>query len=162
MAKILIVDDERDTCKMISDILGEEGFLVDRAHNGESAIKKIKRNKYDLMILDYKLPGISGLTVLKEAKQKRPKLQIIVFSAYGNEDIKRKAKELGAVNFLDKPFNIKKLVRIVEKNILKDKPRLTAPRRGFSPHPKSGILTKGGKNHASRKSNRLFKPSGSH
>jgi len=111
---------------------------VDRAYSGESGVTKIKRKKYDLMILDYKLPGISGLTVLEEAKQKRPKLQIIVFSAYGNEDIKRKAKELGAVNFLDKPYDVKKLVRIVKK-ILRNNARLTAPRRGFSPHSKSGI-----------------------
>ena len=117
--KMLIVEDERDTCKLISDILEEEGFLLDRAHEGESAIKKIKRKKYDFMILDYKLPGISGLEVLEEANKIRPKLRVIMISAYGNEDIKAKAKELGAVNFLDKPYDVKKLVRVVKKNIKK-------------------------------------------
>jgi len=116
---MLIVEDERDTCKLISDILEEEGFLLDRAHEGESAIKKIKRKKYDFMILDYKLPGISGLEVLEEANKIRPKLRVIMISAYGNEDIKAKAKELGAVNFLDKPYDVKKLVRVVKKNIKK-------------------------------------------
>lgn len=72
------------------------------------------------MILDYKLPGISGLEVLKEANQIRPKLPAIMISAYGNKNIKAKAKELGAVNFFDKPFDVKKLVRNV-KNVLANK-----------------------------------------
>lgn len=137
MVKILIVEDQRDTNKLIADILEEEGFLMDRAYEGESAIKKIKRKKYDFMILDYKLPGISGLEVLEEANKIRPKIRVIMISAYGNEDIKAKAKELGAVNFLDKPYDVKKLVRIVKKN-LKDNMRLTAPQRD-SPLFKSGI-----------------------
>lgn len=75
MVKILIVEDERDTSKLIADILEEEGFLMDRAYEGESAIKKIKRKKYDFMILNYKLPGISGLEVLEEANKIRPKIR---------------------------------------------------------------------------------------
>jgi len=130
MDKILIVEDDVDMCNLLSDIFKEEGFLTDKAHDGKSAIMKIKRHKYDLMILDYKLPGSSELTILEEAKQIRPKLMVMMISAYGNEYIKAKAKELGAIGFLDKPFDVKKLVRKV-KNILakKNKTRLTAPHR---------------------------------
>lgn len=117
MLKILVVDDDRDMCNVISDILKEEGFLADRAYDAESAIRRIKRKKYDLMVVDYKLPGISGLAVLKEAKQIRPKLRVMMISAYGNEYVKVKAKELGSVNFLDKPFDVKKLVRNIKKYI---------------------------------------------
>jgi len=122
MANILIVEDDRDMCNVISDILKEEGYMVDRVYAAESVTKKIKRKKYDLMILDYKLPGSSGLTVLEEAKQIRPKLRVMMISAYGNEYVKAKAKELGSVNFLDKPFDLKKLVRNVKK-ILANKKR---------------------------------------
>jgi DNA-binding response OmpR family regulator len=141
VTKILIVEDERDACKLISDILEEEGFLVDRSYKGESAIKKIKRKKYDLVIVDHKLPGISGLEFLEEANKITPKLRVMMISAYGNKDVKAKAKELGAVKFLDKPYYAKKLVRIVKKILTnkKDNMRLTAPRREFSPHSKSGI-----------------------
>jgi len=138
MDNILIVEDDLDMCNLLSDILEEECFLTDKAHDGKSAIRKIKRHKYDLMILDYKLPGSSGLVVLEEAKQIRQKLMVMMISAYGNEHIKAKAKKLGAIGFLDKPFDVEKLVRKV-KNILakKNKMRLTAPRRGFSPHKKA-------------------------
>lgn len=122
MINILIVEDDRDMCNVISDILKEEGYMVDRVYVAESVTKKIKRKKYDLMILDYKLPGSSGLTVLEEAKQIRPKLRVMMISAYGNEYVKAKAKELGSVNFLDKPFDLKKLVRNVKK-ILANKKR---------------------------------------
>lgn len=67
------------------------------------------------MILDYKLPGSSGLTVLEKVSQIRPKLQVMMISAYGDEYAKSKAKELGAAKFLDKPFDVKKLVRNVKK-----------------------------------------------
>jgi DNA-binding response OmpR family regulator len=118
---MLIVEDERETRSLISDILEEEGFLVDRAHEGESAIKKIKRKKYDFMILDYKLPGISGLEVLEEANKIRPKLRVIMISAYGNDYVKAKAKELGAFCFLDKPIAIKELLQSVKERLADEK-----------------------------------------
>ena len=122
MANILVVEDDRDMCKVISDILKEEGYLVDIAYDPELAMRKIKRKKYHLMILDYKLPGSSGLIVLEEAKQIRPKLRVMMISAYGNEYVKAKAKELGSVNFLDKPFDVKKTVKNIKK-ILSNKKR---------------------------------------
>lgn len=113
--RVLLVDNDRDMCRVISDVLKQEAIKVNIAYDGESALAKVKKQPYDLMLLDYKLPGISGLTVLEKIHQIRPSLKTIMISAFGNESTKARAKELGAYAFLDKPFNIKGLVKVVKK-----------------------------------------------
>jgi len=120
--KILVVDDERDICRMISNILKEEGYKVDKAYDGEQAIRKIKARGYNLMLLDYKLPDIDGINVLKEIRRIEPSLNIIMISAYGSPSIKSTAKKLGAYRFLDKPFDLNRLIKIV-KDALTEKVR---------------------------------------
>ena len=117
MNRVLVVDDNRDLGKLTSEILKERGFRVNIAFDGVSALAKIKQEPYDLMILDYRLPGISGLTVLEKTQQIRPNLKTIMISAFGNESTKARAKELGAYAFLDKPFNIDGLVKVVKKSL---------------------------------------------
>ena len=114
---------------MISNILKDEGYSVSIAYDGEAAVAKIKKYPYDVMVLDYKLFRMSGLEVLEKACQIRPLIKTIMISAYGDSFTKARAKELGAYYFLDKPFNINRLIRTV-KNILVKKTgmRLTAPR----------------------------------
>ena len=96
-------------------MLSEAGIKVNIAYDGESALAKAKKHHYDLMLLDYKLPGISGLTVLEKIHQIRPSLKTIMISAFGDASTRARAKELGAYAFLDKPFNIDKLVKVVKK-----------------------------------------------
>ena len=119
--RILIVDDEKDMCNIISKFIKEEGYLSEIAHDGKRALRKIKNKTYDLIILDYKLPDISGLEVLGEIGRLRPKLPVIMISAYGNDDVKEKASKLGAVTFLDKPFDISKLVTIIRIQLANEK-----------------------------------------
>lgn len=88
-----------------------ERYAVDVAYDGESALRKIKTERYDLMILEYKLPGIAGLQVLEEVLQINPSLVAIVISAFGSASVRSKAKELGAYDFLDKPFDINELLK---------------------------------------------------
>ena len=120
VVKVLIVDNDRDMCKVIADILKEEGVSVSIASNGEAALKKIEKQSCDAMILDYKLSGISGLTVLEKARQLRPSITTIMISGYGNSAVRKRAQGLGAYAFLDKPFNIKVLAKVVKK-ALKEK-----------------------------------------
>ena len=122
MDKILVVDDERDICRMISNILKEEGYKVDKAYDGEQAIRKVKARGYNLMLLDYKLPDIDGINVLKEIRRIKPSLKVIMISAYGSPSIKSMAKKLGAYRFLDKPFDLNRLIKIV-KDALAEKVR---------------------------------------
>ncbi len=121
MIKILLVDDDKDLCKIVSDVLKEEGYFVKIAYDGESAVNKLKDEKFNLMILDYKLGEKNGLQVFEESKQINPSLITIMISAYGNKKVRARAKELGTYSFLDKPFNIKRLVNIVNKALLEYK-----------------------------------------
>lgn len=117
--KVMLVENDRDMCGIIRDILKEEGYFVSVAHSGEVALSRIKREHFDLMILDYKLSGISGLTVLERLREIKPLMKVIMMSAFSNEAVKRKARELRAYTFLDKPFSIKKVAAVVKKALRK-------------------------------------------
>jgi len=119
MIKILLVDDDKDLCKIVSDVLKEEGYFVKIAYDGESAVNILKDQKFNLMILDYKLGEKNGLQVFEESKQIDPSLIIVMISAYGNTKVRARAKELGTYYFLDKPFNLKRFVTIINKAILR-------------------------------------------
>jgi len=119
MAKILVVDDNMDMCQIISDILKEVGYSVNSSYNGEDALMKIKKNHYDLIVLDYILNEMSGLMVLEKALQMIPSLKVIMISAFGDKYIKTRARELGVSDFLDKPFDIKVLTRRVQDILTK-------------------------------------------
>ncbi len=129
MDKVIVVDDNRDLGMLTSEILVERGFRVNIAFDGETALARIKQEPYDVMILDYRLPGISGLTVLEKTRQIRPNLKTIMISAFGDDSTRTKAQKLGAYAFLDKPFNIDGLVKVVKKTLNKGKhPNLSCTR----------------------------------
>lgn len=115
MRKILVVDNDRDMCGVISDIMKEENCMVSVAYDGRKALERIKKTRHDLLIVDLKLPGMGGIKVLEEVKLIRPGLRAIMISAYGNSSVKLRARELGAYAFLDKPFDVNNLVRVVNK-----------------------------------------------
>jgi DNA-binding NtrC family response regulator len=162
--KILVVDDDKDMCGMISTILEEEGYRIDKAYNGKQAIEKISTKGYDLTILDYKLPDMDGIDVLKEVHKARPSLKTIMISAYGSPSVRSMAKKLGVYRFLDKPFDLNRLVQVVRKALAKSQgevdrsspplssgtvPDLRTERSedvesGLSPSPKSGIYNTDG------------------
>ena len=115
MMKILIVDDDQDMCEILSDFLKDEGYAVITASDGESALSSIKNKKYDLLILDYQLHGNNGLYVLKKAHQIDSSLIAIMMSAFGSEQIRSQAQELGVYDFVEKPFDMEKMVKAVNQ-----------------------------------------------
>ncbi len=96
MDRVIVVDDNRDLGMLTSDILVEKGFRVNIAFDGVSALARIKQEPYELLILDYRLPRISGLTVLEKIHQIRPNLRTIMISAFGDGPTRARAQELGA------------------------------------------------------------------
>lgn len=122
-AKILVVDNDKDMCWLIASILREEGYSVDNAYDGESAFLKINQHNYEILVLDYKLSGLSGLSILERVNQINPSNETIMISAFGNQAVRTKAKELGAYAFLDKPFNIDRLKKMVKKALTKQRRR---------------------------------------
>lgn len=114
---ILVVDDNEDMAEVISEVLREEGYMVHVSYDGLSAIDAINNQRYDLMILDYKLSDMSGLDVLEAAGRLTPAPATVMISAYGNEEIKLRAREMGALDFFDKPFDVNVLVKSVKKTL---------------------------------------------
>lgn len=117
--KILVVDDDRDLCRMIASILKEEEYSVDKAYSAKGAIKKIVGKNYDLMIVDYRMPDMNGLEIIEEARMIKPALKIIMTSAYGSPSIKSRAKKSRIYIFLDKPFELNRLVKVVKGALTK-------------------------------------------
>jgi phosphate regulon transcriptional regulator PhoB len=112
MRNILVIDDEADIVELISYNLKKEGFSVDYAYDGEAALKKIKGNKYDLIILDLMLPGIQGLELCKIIRgiPETSNLPIIMLTAKGEELDKVLGLEMGADDYITKPFSTKELI----------------------------------------------------
>jgi phosphate regulon transcriptional regulator PhoB len=112
MAKILIVDDEPDIVELVSYNLERERFFTTRAHDGETALRKVKIEKPDLLILDLMLPGIGGLDICKKirANPETSDLPIIMLTAKADEVDKILGLEIGADDYITKPFSVKELV----------------------------------------------------
>src|SRR5262245_4860567 len=80
--RILVVDDDVDTCRNLSDILTDLGYRVDTAHDGASALELVRRHPYDVALLDLKMPGMSGLELYRQIKQLRAGTVAIIVTAY--------------------------------------------------------------------------------
>jgi len=103
-AKILLADDDEELCQLLHDFLAREGFSVDLAHDGESALQRAQGGGYDALILDVMLPQRSGLELLRELRR-ASRLPVLMLTALG-EDIDRiLGLELGADDYVPKPCN---------------------------------------------------------
>jgi DNA-binding response OmpR family regulator len=110
MKKILIVEDELNMITGLKDNLEFEGFETDTAMDGTSGLEKILKNKYDLIILDVMLPGISGFDICKTARKEGIISPIILLTAKGEEIDKVLGLELGADDYITKPFSLRELL----------------------------------------------------
>lgn len=113
--KVLLVDDEVEFVQTLSERLQTRKFDSRIAYNGEEALDSIEKEKSDVMVLDLKMPGIGGLDVLKEVKQKHPDTEVIILTGHGSEVEKEKAFELGAFAYLEKPVDINVLSETMNK-----------------------------------------------
>ncbi|MFZ6017594.1 MAG: response regulator [Nitrospirota bacterium] len=109
---ILVIDDEADLVELVSYNLKKEGFIVDSAFDGESAFKKIRKGKYDLIVLDLMLPKIQGIELCRILKNdsKTAAIPIIMLTARGEEVDKILGLEMGADDYVTKPFSPRELV----------------------------------------------------
>ncbi len=109
MAKILITDDEKSLRQAMAQILREEGHEVVEAADGEQGLKLILEDpiaRPDLVFLDLKMPKTQGITVLKQLDQKLFEFPVIVMTAYGTSRTAIEAMQLGAYDYLTKPFDL--------------------------------------------------------
>jgi CheY-like chemotaxis protein len=106
---ILVVEDEDIMRESLVDWFSSEDHKVDAAGDGDEALKEFNLKDYDVMIVDLKLPGRDGLSVLSEVRVKNPKTKVIIVTAYPSVDTAVEAMRRGAVDYLAKPFELDRL-----------------------------------------------------
>ena len=111
--KVLLVEDETVVRESVRDWLVEDGYDVDVAEDGEEALEKIKEEEFGVIVLDLKLPGIDGLQVFEEAKELKPETKGVIITAYPSKETLEKAKSLGLLDYLPKPFKAEDLEKII-------------------------------------------------
>lgn len=115
MERILVVEDEKVQRLAYSRILIPEGYSVDEASSGESAIELAASEDYDVVLLDMMMPGINGLDVLTELMKIRPRTKVIMITAFATVDDAVKAVKRGAFDYISKPYNIKELIVTIKQ-----------------------------------------------
>jgi two-component system nitrogen regulation response regulator NtrX len=122
MAKILIVDDEESIRETLKEILGYEGYEVTEAEDGKKAFSLIKKQSFDAVLCDIKMPGMDGLELLEKSSELVPDLPFIMISGHGTIETALEATKKGAFDFVSKPPDLNKLLITVrnatEKNSL--------------------------------------------
>jgi DNA-binding NtrC family response regulator len=116
---ILIVDDEPIVRDSIRDWLADSGYSVLTAESGEEALDVLKKNEIGVMILDIRLPGRTGISVLKEVREKKPDIKTIIITAYPSSELSTEAMKLGALDYLVKPIIPDDLERLVRDAVHK-------------------------------------------
>ena len=107
---ILVVDDENEFLELINNRLQKRGFTVEGASTGEKALELVREQSFDAMVLDVKMPGIDGIEVLRQVKQMKPELPVILLTGHASIETAMTGVETGAVDYLLKPVSINDLV----------------------------------------------------
>jgi CheY-like chemotaxis protein len=116
-ASILVVDDDPDTCRNLSDILTDLDFRVDTAPDGPAALELVRNNAYDVALLDLKMPGMDGLTLYREIRKVRAATVAIIVTAYASKGTAEQALAAGAWQVVPKPVDFPRLLALVDEAV---------------------------------------------
>ncbi|MDD5382707.1 MAG: response regulator [Candidatus Margulisbacteria bacterium] len=117
--KILVIDDEEGVRESFKMILKIKDYDVQAFEDGESAVANIKKDIFDMAFVDYKLPGIDGIEVLRKIKEIDPNIEVVIVTAYASESSHANAITLGALEYLRKPFLMEEIYELVERGLRK-------------------------------------------
>jgi DNA-binding NtrC family response regulator len=112
---ILVVEDGQSQREMLRDFLRKEGHTVGEAENGDRAIRQVREGHYDLIFLDFKMPGMNGMQVLQAIKGINPEIDIVIITAYGTIETAVDAMKAGALDYITKPVEFDELVLLVDR-----------------------------------------------
>lgn len=113
--KLLLVDDEKSFLKVLAERLNMRDLKSTSAYSGKEAIALMSKNKYDVVVLDLKMPGMSGQEVAGYVKAKFPDTQIIILTGHGSDKEEMFLKEIGVYEYTQKPVNFDSLVEIIRR-----------------------------------------------
>ncbi|MCJ7769887.1 MAG: AMP-binding protein, partial [Dehalococcoidales bacterium] len=114
-SSLLIVEDDATMCEFLTDYLSLGRYEVTAVKNGNKAIRALRNHKYDVAIVDLKLPGKNGIEVIEKARSYYPDIKSIIITAYPSVETVAKSTELGAVDYLTKPFSLEELDIMLEE-----------------------------------------------
>ena len=115
--RVLVVDDEPKICHLIEELLKLEGYRVDVSFSGMDALQMLKRDDYQMLLTDLKMPGIDGLELIKKAKAECPEIRAIMVTGYATVDTAVQSLRHGVDDYITKPFNIFELKKAVQQTL---------------------------------------------
>lgn len=115
--KILIVDDETDMCDLLGHLMVQEGLVPRVANDGRTALRMMRENEPDVMLLDMKMPGMDGMEIMQRAKEILPDLPIVIITAYAEVKGAIEAMKSGAHDYIGKPFEHHEVIRVVHRAV---------------------------------------------
>ena len=114
-AKILIVDDDKGICESLEELLRVEEYQADSASSGEIALEALAGEKYDLVLLDIRMPGIDGVEVMHEIRKYHPDTRIIIITGYGSLESAIEAIRSGAQDYMLKPYTAEDILLSISR-----------------------------------------------
>jgi len=114
--RILVVDDDPQICRVVRSMLATKGYEVADAASGEDALKRIRSEKYDLVLLDNMLPGITGIEICRELRTDSDIVIVVMSAGY---EVRPHALQAGANDYLRKPFGVSELFTCIQSNMRK-------------------------------------------
>ena len=128
-ARILIVDDDEVSCRLFAEVLEGGEHEVHQARSGEEALDRLRKESYDLLLVDVRMPGITGLDVTRAMRQEQPLLPVIVMTAFGSIETAVEAIHEGAYDYVSKPMNLDELKKIVSRALGQQEPETQSRRK---------------------------------
>jgi DNA-binding NtrC family response regulator len=110
---VLVVDDDAAWLASLERWLAADGYRVIGISRGEWAVQAVEHYDPEVVVLDVHLPGADGLDILRQLRSRRPKISIIIMTAFGGFDVRERARRLGAAAYFDKPFRVSDLITAV-------------------------------------------------
>ena len=113
--EVLVLDDEAIVCERLKEFLDGKGLQVEAFTESARAVARLREKKFDVVVTDMKMPGPTGMDVLKFIKEEQPSTQAIVITAYGAIESFRETEALGAYDYVTKPFKVADIYNLIVK-----------------------------------------------